>query len=181
MDIQPLMLAYTAAATVAVGVTASFSASIEQTLFRLLPEEAGPHWARFVKFAVAVAAFAGGLPTRPIPAFIDRNAPPPPPPGLADGLMMVMGSASGALMAASWVLLIFFSITLMSLTAGRAYAALRAHREAEAREVARREEERKLEKSRQESEPLKRKEPAEPRPVAQDKAAPPEKSHFGRK
>lgn len=164
MDIQPLMLAYTAAATVAVAVTASFSASIEQTLFRLLPEEAAPHWARFVKFAVAVAAFAGGLPTRPIPAFIDRSAPPPPPPGIADGLMMVMSSASGALMAASWVLLIFFSITLISLTAGRAYLAVRQYREREAREVAKREEERQAEKPRLEGEPGKRREP-----------------HFGRK
>lgn len=156
MDIQTLTLAYTAAAVVAIGVTAGFSASIEQTLFRLLPEEAGVHWARYVKFALAVAAFAGGLPTRPLPVFVDRNAPPVPPPPLSNGLMLVMSSASGALMAASWVLLIFFSITLISLTAGRVYVAVRGRKERELRELAEREEERKKEKARFEREPAKR-------------------------
>lgn len=161
MEIHSLMLAYTAAGVVAIGVVAAFSTSIEMTLFRLLPDEAGPHWARFVKFAVGVSAFAGGLPTRPIPTFVDRNAPPPPP-GVADGLMMVMSSASGALMAAAWVLLIFFAVTLISLTAGRAYQAVRQMKEKEKREVAER------------SEPLKRMEPAEARPVpTQEKPAVP--------
>lgn len=163
MDIQSLTLAYTAAAVVAVGVTAGFSASIEQTLFRLLPEEAAPHWARYVKFALAVASFAGGLPTRPTPAFIDRAAPPAPPPGFSDGLMLVMSSASGALMAASWVLLLFFAVTLLSLTAGRVYAAVLRRREAEAKAVAAREEERKKEeKARLESRPAGGEAPGKP-------------------
>lgn len=156
MDIQTLTLAYTAAAVVALAVTAGFSASIEQTLFRLLPEEAGVHWARYVKFALAAAAFAGGLPTRPMPVFIDRNAPPAPPPPLSDGLMLVMSSASGALMAASWVLLIFFAVTLVSLTAGRVYAAVRGRKEKELRALAEREEELKREKASREREPAKR-------------------------
>ena len=62
MDIQPLILAYAAAVVVALAVTASFSSSIEQVLFRLLPEEVAPHWARFIKFAAFVAAVGGGLP-----------------------------------------------------------------------------------------------------------------------
>lgn len=158
MDIQSLMLAYTAAGVVALGVTAGFSGSITETLMRLLPDEAAVHWGRFVKFTLAASTFAGGLPTRPIPTFIDRNAPPPPPPGLADGLMMVMGSASGALMAAAWVLLIFFSVTLISLMAGRVYAAIRKRKEEEARAVVEREEERKREKARLEAAPVKKKE-----------------------
>jgi len=159
MELHSLMLAYTASAVVALAVVAGFSAPIGMTLFKLLPEEAAPHWARFVKFAVAVAAFAGGLPTRPIPTFVDRNAPPPPPPDIADGLMMVMSSASGALMAAAWVLMIFFAVTLISLTAGRAIQAVRQMKE---REKAR------------DSEPIKRIEPAEARPVpAQEKPAVP--------
>lgn len=150
MELQSLMLAYTASAVVAVGVVAGFSAPIGMTLFKLLPEEAAPHWARFIKFAVAVAAFAGGLPTRPIPTFVDRDAPPAPPPGVEDGLMMVMSSASGALMAASWVLMVFFAVTLISLTAGRAYQAVRQMKEKEKREA---------------GEPHKRMEPSESRPV----------------
>ncbi|MBI2387000.1 MAG: hypothetical protein HYV14_13490 [Elusimicrobia bacterium] len=169
MDIQPLLLAYTAAALVALGVTAAFSASIEQTLIRLLPEGVAIHWAKFIKFGVFAVSFTGGLPAPLGGGFIDRNAPPGPPPGVAEGLMIVMNSASGALMAAAWVLLAFFGTTLMALIAGRAYQALRKYREEQAAEVSRREADRKEDKARQESQPVKRKEPAEARPVVQEK------------
>ncbi len=159
MDIQPLILAYAAAVVVALAVTASFSSSIEQVLFRLLPEEVAPHWARFIKFAAFVAAVGGGLPA-PLAGFVDRAASAPPPSGPSEGLMLVMNSASGALMASSWFLLVFFGVTLTALTAGRAYAALRKYREMEEREAAQR------------GEPVKRKEPAEPRPVQKEKAPP---------
>lgn len=166
MEFLPLMLAYTAAALVALGVMMSFSSSIDQTLSGLLPDQVAPPWSRFVKFAVFAAAFSGGLPS-PTAVFIDRGGMPPPPPGMGDGLMLVMGSASGALMASAWILLLFFGGTLTALIAGRAYAALRKHREQEAREFAER-----LERSESRGEPLRRKEPAEPRPVAQEKSAP---------
>lgn len=152
MDIQPLLLSYTAAALVALGVTASFSSSIDQMLFRLLPADVGPHWTRLMKFVVFVTSFGGGLPTG---ASFDRT-PGAPPPAIGEGLMLVMGSAAGALMAASWVLLAFFGVTLAALTAGRAYAAMLKFKEREPRKA--------------DDEPLRRREPAEPRPVQKEKS-----------
>lgn len=174
MDTATLVLAYAAAAAVAAVVTVAFSAPIERVLFRLLPEEVAPAWNQFVKFALFVASFAGGLPA-PISGFVDRAAPPIEP-AEGEGLMIVMNSVGGALMAAAWVLLAFFAVTLTALTAGRVYASYRKRRELAARALAQREEERKLEKARQdrsEGAPLKRQEPAEPRPVKpQEKPAP---------
>lgn len=178
MDISTLLMAYAAAALVALVVTAAFANPIEEVLFRLLPEEVSKGWQQFVKFALFVAAFAGGMPVAMNAGFIDRGAPAvalPPQPG--EGLMIVMRSVSGALMAASWVLLVFFAVTLSALTATRIYASYRRRREYEAKELEAREEERKAAKARQDrsegGEPLKRIEPAEPRPVKpQDKPAP---------
>lgn len=149
MEIQVLILAYTAAALVALAVTAAFSPSLESMLFRVLPGEVSEPWARFVKFAVFVSAFAGGAPSR-VAGLIDRNVPNAPPPGAAEGFTIVMSSAIGALMAASWVLLALFAIASAVLLSGRAYGAYRAR-----------------------GEPVKRLEPAEPRPVSSEKPAAP--------
>lgn len=161
MNTPALLLAYAAAAAVALIVTAAFSAPMERVLFRLLPEELAPAWNQFVKFALFVASFAGGLPL-PRAGFIDRAAPPAPPME-GEGLMLVMGSVGGALMSAAWALLAFFAITLTALTAARVYAALRERRELEKE---------KPDRAEPRGEPLKRREPAEPRPVKQDKPAP---------
>jgi hypothetical protein len=172
MDISTLVMAYSAAALVALTVTAAFSAPIEEVLFRLLPEEVAPAWQQFVKFSLFVVTFGGGMPAPLAGAIIDRNAPaaPAPPPG--EGFMVVMSSLSGALMAAAWMLLVFFAITLAALTALRLYTMARKRRELEANRVAEREEERKQVKALQDSgQPLKRREPAETRPVQQEKPA----------
>jgi len=175
MDIQHLMLAYTAAVLVALGITASFSASISQMLLRLLQEDIATHWSRFLRFALFAVSAAGGMPERS-GGFIDRNGLPPPPPTTAEGLMLVMNSAVGSLMAASWFLLLFFGVTLTALTAGRLIAARQQRKHEEAREVAKLEEVRKREESERrsaspkpEGEPAKRMEPAEARPVATEK------------
>lgn len=149
MEIQVLMLAYTAAALVALGVTAAFSPSLESMLFRSLPGEISEPFARFVKFAVFVVSFAGGRPSQ-VAGLIDRNMPNAPPPGAAEGFTIIMSSAIGALMAAAWVLLAFFLISLAALVSGRAYRAYHAR-----------------------GEPVRRIEPAEPRPVSAEKPAAP--------
>jgi hypothetical protein len=169
-------MAYCAAATVAVVVTTAFSNSIDQVLSRLLSEEVAPAWSKFVKFALLAASFVGGMPAPLTAGFIDRNGPAVTSPVEGESLMIVMKSVAGALMSASWILLVFFGVTLTALSAGRAYAALRKRREAEAKELADRAEERKLEKTRQDrseshGEPIKRREASEPRPVKQDKPA----------
>lgn len=145
MEIQVLTLAYTAAALVALAVTAAFSPSIESMLFRVLPGEVSEPWTRFLKFAVFVAAFSGGKPSE-VAGLIDRSMPNAPPPGAAEGLTIIISSAIGALMAAAWVLLGLFTIASVILLTGRAYGAYRAR-------------------------PVKRLEPDEPRPVSSEKPA----------
>jgi hypothetical protein len=177
MDIPTLVMAYSAALLVALAVTAAFAAPIEEMLFRLLPKDISAPWQKFIKFALFVAAFTGGMPSPPA-AFIDRNVAAVPVPGM--GMMVVMKSVSGSLMAAAWFLLIFFAATLTALTGANVYASLRRRREEEARELAEREKEREHEKERQDlserhDEPLKRDEPhkrqesGETRPVRQEK------------
>lgn len=161
MNISALVLAYTAAVLVALGVTSYFSSSIEEVLSNLLPEETAPHWARFVRFGVFVAACAGGMPGATA-GIVDRAAPLAPPPGMAEGLMLIMNCAIGALMASAWILLLFFGAGLAVQTAGRAYAEMRKYREQKARQ----------DRPESRGEPVKRLEPAEPRPVTQEKPAP---------
>lgn len=176
MDTTTLALAYGAAALVALIVTAAFAAPIEEVLFRLLPEEVSKAWQQFVKFALFVAAFAGGMPAPPTGGFIDRNAPPVTQPVEGAGFMTVMHSIGGALAAASWVLLIFFALSLTALTVSRVYASMRRKKEAELHLLEEREQERKAAKARQDGQegasPPKRQEPAESRPVrSQEKPA----------
>jgi len=141
MDIATLVMAYGAAAFVAVTVTAAFSTPIEEVLFRLLPTEVAPAWQQFVKFALFVVSFGGGM-----PLMGDRGAPAAPAlPG--ENFMIVMGSLNGALMAAAWVLLVFFALTLAALAAFRVHTLIRRRRQEEANRIADREEQRKREKA----------------------------------
>jgi hypothetical protein len=150
MDVPTLMLAYGAAVMVALTVTAAFAAPIEEALFRLLPKEVAPAWQQLVKFALFVVTFGGGMPAPLTGAIIDRSAPVAAPvPG--ESFMIVMSSFSGALMAAAWVLLVFFAVTLVALTGLRFYTVMRRRRER--------------------GEPLKRREPSDSRPVKQDRPA----------
>ncbi|UPT73543.1 MAG: hypothetical protein M0D55_17010 [Elusimicrobiota bacterium] len=83
MDTGSLVWSYAAALTVAAVVTAAFSRAIDRVLYKLIPEEVAPSWTQFVKFALFVASFAGGMPTGPGGAFIDRNGPLVTPPSRA--------------------------------------------------------------------------------------------------
>ncbi len=175
MDTGSLVYAYAAAATVAVLVTAAFSPAINRVLDNLIPEEVSPAWAQFIKFALFVSAFVGGMPNANPGRFIDRNGPAVTPPVEGEALMMVMRTIGGALMAASRMLLVFFGTTLAAYAAIRFWAAVKQRREAEATEVERREKEHLEAKARQDAspspEPRKRQEPAEARPVRKESAA----------
>ena len=167
MDTSSLILAYTAAAVVAGVVTLAFSPAINRVLNKLIPDAVAPAWAQFIKFALFVASFAGGMPLTTPGRFIDRNGPAVTLPVEGEGLVMVMRSVGGALAAASWTLLIFFGVTLIAYTAGQLWIMLKERREAEAKELERREEERREAKAKQDAgagthdEPLKRQEPSE--------------------
>lgn len=177
MDTTSLLLAYAAAAAVGAVVTAAFSPSINIVLTKLIPGDLVPAWNQFTRFALFVASFAGGIPNPNPGRFIDRNAPAVAPPVEGEGLMMVMRAIGGALMAASWTLLIFFGVTLAAYGAGRVWTAIKQRRDEDAKEVERREQERREAKAKQDAssseriEARKRLEPAEPRPVQKDESS----------
>jgi hypothetical protein len=157
-----VVMAYAAALIVAFVTTVAFTPTIEQMLFRLLPEEAAPPWSMFVRFALFVTSFVGGKP-------VHAAAAAAATPLAGDNFMIVMNSMGGALMAAAWFLLAFFAGTLGAVTAIRVYAIMSQRRALAA--------EREAQKTRQDrtethGEPIKRQEAAEPRPVKQEKPAP---------
>jgi hypothetical protein len=174
MDTGSLVLAYAAVLSVAAVVTVAFAPAINRVLDHLVPAEIAPAWSQFVKFALFVAAFAGGMPAPAPGAFVDRNGPIVTPPVEGEGLMLVMRSIGGALAAASWLLLVFFAVTLTASMAGRVWLGIRQRREAEARALESREQERLEAKAKQEGAeasadaPLRRQEPAEARPVRRE-------------
>ena len=179
MDMSTVVMAYAAALIVAFVVTVAFTPPIQQMLTRLLPPETASPWSMFVRFALFATSFVGGKPAQTTAAVIDRTAPAASAttPLAGDNFMIVMGSLSGALMAAAWFLLAFFAGTLAAVAAIRIYAVVSQRRALAAKDLSEHEEERKAEKTRQDrseshGEPIKRQEAAEPRPVKQEKPAP---------
>ncbi|MDP3543465.1 MAG: hypothetical protein Q8T11_13430 [Elusimicrobiota bacterium] len=138
MDTSSLVYSYAAAALVAGVVTLAFSPAINRVLLKLIPDEIAPAWSQFIKFALFVSSFVGGMPNAAPGRFIDRNGPAVTLPVEGAELLMVMKSVSGALTAASWTLLIFFGATLGAYGAMRFWAVLKDRRDTEAKALERR-------------------------------------------
>lgn len=151
MDTSSLVYSYAAAALVAGVVTLAFSPAINRVLHKLIPDEVAPAWSQFIKFALFVSSFVGGLPIAAPGRFIDRNGPAVTLPVEGAELLMVMKSVSGALTAGSWTLFIFFSVTLSAYGAQRFWAVLKGRREAEAKALEHREAQQREDKARQDA------------------------------
>ena len=151
MDTSSLVYSYAAAALVAGVVTLAFSPAINRVLNKLIPVEVAPAWSQFIKFALFVSSFVGGMPITAPGRFIDRNGPAVTLPIEGEEILMVMKSVSGALTAASWTLLIFFGVTLGAYGAGRFWAVLKERREAEAKALEHRETEQRADKAKQDA------------------------------
>jgi hypothetical protein len=183
MDTSSLVFSYAAAAFVAGAVTLAFSATINRVLKKLIPDEVASAWSQFIKFALFVSSFVGGMPVAAPGHFIDRNSPAVTLPIEGAELLMVMKSVSGALTAASWTLLLFFGVTLSAYGAKRLMAVLKERREAEAKAIERREAQQHEDKAKQDAaaekqhaEEPKPTEPPKPREPAVENRAKPEPS-----
>ena len=155
MDTSSLVYSYSAAALVAGAVTLAFSSPINRVLHKLIPDEVAPAWSQFIKFALFVSSFVGGMPVAEPGRFIDRNGPAVTLPVEGAQILMVMKSVSGALTAASWTLLIFFGVTLSAYGAKRFSSALKERREADAKSLELREAKQREDKAAQDSRPAK--------------------------
>ncbi|PIR17503.1 MAG: hypothetical protein COV48_08605 [Elusimicrobia bacterium CG11_big_fil_rev_8_21_14_0_20_64_6] len=178
MDTASLVYSYAAAALVAGAITAAFSPAINRVLNKLIPEEVAPAWSQFIKFALFVSSFVGGMPNTTPGRFIDRNGPAVPLPVEGAELLMVMKSVGGALTAASWTLFLFFGVTLSAYGVRRLLAVLKERRAAEAKAIEHREAKQQEDKARQDAGAVKHDEPpkpSEPAVASAAKSAPPAK------
>ena len=135
MELPIIVLAYVAAAVVASLTTAGFSRAIDRVLVRLIPVEIVSSWTLFIKFALFVVTFTGGMPPSDVGKFVGFQTPAVVPPVPGDGTMFVMRSVGAALLSASWFLVVFFGVTLTAGAGARLITAVREKREKDAREA----------------------------------------------
>ena len=135
MELPIIVLAYAAALAVAVTTTAVFSRAIDRVLRRMIHDDLVSSWSLFIKFALLVTTFTGGMPATDTGKFVGFTLPAVTPPVAGDGTMFVMKAVGAALLSASWFLLVFFAVTLTAGAAARLWGALRAKREEDAREA----------------------------------------------
>jgi hypothetical protein len=121
MDSMVLAFSFAAAIAIAACVLLFFSGSIDEALARVLPAEMLQAWRRYVKFALFVVTFTGGMRLSEFAQFLTMRAPSGPPLTAAQGLLEVFKSVAGSLLAATATLLIIFAATLAIDTARRVY------------------------------------------------------------
>jgi hypothetical protein len=112
MDSMILAFSFASAIAVAACVLLFFSGSIDEALRRVLPSEMTQAWSRYVKFALFVVIFTGGMRLTELAQFLTMRAPSGPPLTAAQGLLEVFRSIAGSLIAASATLLVIFGATL---------------------------------------------------------------------
>lgn len=133
MELPIIVLAYAASAAVAVLATVLFSRSIDRVLSRMIQDELVSAWSLFIKFALFVTTFTGGMPATDVGKYVGFVPPAVALPVAGDGMMFVMKSVGAALLSASWFLMVFFAVTLTAGAAARLWGSLRAKREEDAR------------------------------------------------
>lgn len=124
MNALTLGLIFLAAIVVSGCVVVAFSRPMDAVLQRVLSGEMAMAWSKYVKFAVLVASFSGGLRLNQIAAL----ANPPPPLTINQGLLEIFRTMVGSLEAASWTLLAFFGATLAAYAVMNVYATLKETR-----------------------------------------------------
>jgi hypothetical protein len=126
MESLILAFSFVSAIVIAACVVTFFSTSIDAALARVIPEEMTPAWSRYVKFALFVVTFAGGMRLSELEAFLTMRTPAGPPLAAGHGLLEVFKSITGSLIAASGTLLGFFAVTLAVYASMRFYQSHRA-------------------------------------------------------
>lgn len=121
MDIATLIVAFLAALAVSGCVVLAFSSAINGVILRLISGEVAAAWARFVKFALFVASFAGGLRLHELETLsgLTSFSNGQSQINMGECLLEMYKTIAGGLIAASWALLAFFGTTLC------VYAAMR--------------------------------------------------------
>jgi len=138
MDTTILAFSFAAAIVIAACVVFFFSRPIDEAIARVVPPEMASAWRQYVKFAVFVVTFAGGMRVSELSAFVSTRSTMSPPLTGGQGLMEVLKSVAGSLSAAAIVLLVFFAAALAIDASRRIYQGRRTARPSPAGEEERR-------------------------------------------
>jgi hypothetical protein len=130
MDTTILAFAFASAVILAACVVFFFSGPIDEALGRVVPPEMLSSWRQYVKFALFVVTFAGGLRVSELSAFVAARTTSGAPLTAGQSLMEVIKSITGSLSAAAIALLAFFVATLAIDASRRVYQARRTPRPA---------------------------------------------------
>lgn len=128
MDTAILAFSFAAAVVLAASVVFFFSRPIDEALVRVVPPEMNSAWRQYVKFAVFVVTFGGGMRVSELSSFVAARGTGSPPLTGGQGLMEVLKSVSGSLSAAAIGLLAFFVAALSIDASRRLYQSRRAAR-----------------------------------------------------
>lgn len=128
MDSTILAFSFAAAIVIAASVALFFSRPIDEALGRVIPPEMGSAWRQYVKFALFVTTFAGGMRVSELSSFVAVRTAASPPLTAGQGLMEVLKSITGSLTAAAIALLVFFTAALVIDASRRVYQSRRFSR-----------------------------------------------------
>ena len=132
MDLLILGYSFAAALAIAAGVVVLFSKSIDDAVTRVVPAEMAPAWCQYVRFALFTATFVGGMRLPELAQLITMRPSSGPPISAGQGLLEVLKTMGGSLIAASGTLLVIFVAALAIDASKRFYSTYRASAEKKA-------------------------------------------------
>jgi hypothetical protein len=116
--------------TVAVGI---FVSPIRRIITRIVADDIGSAWVRYLVFAMYVVGVVGGVNLRQLERYVIAQGTNTEVLALTSErwVVEIYSSAVGALGAITWMLLVFFAFALVAYVLVRASESRRAEREAE--------------------------------------------------
>ncbi len=127
MDIIILTYSFAAALAISACVVLFFSKSIDEAVALVIPREMSPAWSGYAKFALFTVTFAGGMRLRQLAEFVMMRASAGQAPiSAGQGLLEILKTITGSLIAASGILLAFFGVALAVYASARFYQSHRA-------------------------------------------------------
>jgi hypothetical protein len=122
MDSMVMAFVFASALAISACVVLVFAASIDRVLVRVIPDEMDQAWGLYVKFALFVATFAGGVRPTDLSQLIGHPTPGETAAiGAGPAFLEVLKAMVGSLVTASGFLIVFFGGALLAQALIRAY------------------------------------------------------------
>ena len=122
MFLSLLAITFLLAAATATGVALLFSRPINRILARLVSEELGPLWRRYILFAIYVVGISGGVRLWDVERYINPDKDGKLPVLTSDRWVVeIYKTVIGTLQSVAWMLLIFFLFALVAYVVVRGF------------------------------------------------------------